>query len=435
MANELALKYGPLSNYRGITTPDPLTLYFTPEGYLYKGEEQISTVKFVTSKPVLTGTPAKFAESIKSENVYIVTEGNDAGAYYAKKNGAGVADSLTTIATRILNSVADIKSDIIVKDKAIASYSAASDNKLVTEKAVAYAISQAVAVSDAMVFKGTLGTSGTVTSLPNNHRSGDTYRVVTAGSYAGQTCEIGDLVICIESGTTANNAHWTVAQTNIDGAITNITSSTLSVSGGVTRTINLNNSGVTANSGGTTYYNNIKVDQYGRVTEGTSVSYLTAHPTVSVSADETETANNLIVNDAGNTLTVIKSFTKDSNGHVTKVTNSNISLKHMTVARSDSQATGVTLTNGGSFTIPTTITTSASGHVTAVESTKFTLPAAYSHPSYTVANPTSTGTVSSTVNTFTVVSDVTVNTLGHVTSVEKKTFTVNDLGSIKWESI
>lgn len=74
--------------------------------------------------------------------------------------------------------------------------------------------------NDAMVFKGTIGTDGTVTELPTTHSVGWTYRVVTAGSYAGQDCEVGDLIICITNGTSANNAHWTVAQTNIDGAVT-----------------------------------------------------------------------------------------------------------------------------------------------------------------------------------------------------------------------
>lgn len=64
------------------------------------------------------------------------------------------------------------------------------------------------AANDAMVFKGTLGTSGdggTVQSLPNTHSAGETYRVVTAGTYAGKVCEIGDLIICVKDGSAANN--------------------------------------------------------------------------------------------------------------------------------------------------------------------------------------------------------------------------------------
>ena len=83
-----------------------------------------------------------------------------------------------------------------------------------------------VAATDAMVFKGTLGTGGTITALPASHQRGDTYRIITAGTYAGVVCEAGDLIMCITTGTSADNAHWTVAQTNIDGAVTGPTSST-----------------------------------------------------------------------------------------------------------------------------------------------------------------------------------------------------------------
>lgn len=75
--------------------------------------------------------------------------------------------------------------------------------------------------NDAMVFKGTLGTGGTVEALPTTYETGWTYRVITAGSYAGQQCEVGDLVICIADATDdGSNADWTIAQTNIDGAVT-----------------------------------------------------------------------------------------------------------------------------------------------------------------------------------------------------------------------
>lgn len=75
--------------------------------------------------------------------------------------------------------------------------------------------------NDAMVFKGTLGTGGTVTALPTTYQTGWTYRVITAGTYAGQQCEVGDLIIAIADATDdGSNADWTIAQTNIDGAVT-----------------------------------------------------------------------------------------------------------------------------------------------------------------------------------------------------------------------
>lgn len=75
--------------------------------------------------------------------------------------------------------------------------------------------------NDAMVFKGTLGTGGTVTALPTTYQTGWTYRVITAGTYAGQACEVGDLIIAVADATDdGSNADWTIAQTNIDGAVT-----------------------------------------------------------------------------------------------------------------------------------------------------------------------------------------------------------------------
>lgn len=80
--------------------------------------------------------------------------------------------------------------------------------------------------NDAMIFKGTLGTGGDFSTLPITHTTGWSYKVITAGTYAGQTCEIGDLIICIADGTSVNNAHWTVIQSNLDGTVIGPASST-----------------------------------------------------------------------------------------------------------------------------------------------------------------------------------------------------------------
>ena len=91
--------------------------------------------------------------------------------------------------------------------------------QIATTAFVTNAVAKSFAANDAMLFKGTIGTGGTVTSLPATHNIGWTYRVITAGTYAGVKCEIGDLIICVADGTAENNSHWTVAQTNIDGAV------------------------------------------------------------------------------------------------------------------------------------------------------------------------------------------------------------------------
>lgn len=118
---------------------------------------------------------------------------------------------------------------LVLLSDSTTSSSGISDHVAATPKAVMDALTSAksyadgiLAANDAMVFKGTLGTNGTVTTLPTSgYSAGWTYRVVTAGTYAGKVCEIGDLVIAIKDfNTSTSNDDWTVAQTNIDGAVT-----------------------------------------------------------------------------------------------------------------------------------------------------------------------------------------------------------------------
>ena len=84
-------------------------------------------------------------------------------------------------------------------------------------------IDNLLGANDAMIFKGTIGTGGTVTSLPTTYSAGWTFRVITAGTYAGNVCEVGDLIIAVidRSASGNQNSDWTVAQTNIDGAVLN----------------------------------------------------------------------------------------------------------------------------------------------------------------------------------------------------------------------
>lgn len=126
-----------------------------------------------------------------------------------------------------------------------------TSNRVITPKVIHDYVAAIAGGADAMRYKGTIGTGGTVSTLPNTHEVGDTYMVITAGTYAGQTCEVGDLLIAL--GTTGtSSSDWTAVQTNIDGAITSITgTSPISVTGsGASRTVAHDNSGVSAGSYG-----------------------------------------------------------------------------------------------------------------------------------------------------------------------------------------
>ncbi|MBK6964578.1 MAG: hypothetical protein IPH20_11750 [Bacteroidales bacterium] len=86
------------------------------------------------------------------------------------------------------------------------------------------AVAAVIAGADAMVFKGTVGTGGTYTIAAFNslvvYNAGWTFRVIEAGTIKGKVCEIGDLLLAIVDRASAGvDADWTVAQTNIDGAL------------------------------------------------------------------------------------------------------------------------------------------------------------------------------------------------------------------------
>lgn len=84
-------------------------------------------------------------------------------------------------------------------------------------KAINDKIGALLGANDALVFKGIIDGKHPLPTA--NYEVGHTYRVNEAGTYAGQKCEQGDLIICIADALSTSTPHWTVAQTNIDGAV------------------------------------------------------------------------------------------------------------------------------------------------------------------------------------------------------------------------
>lgn len=67
------------------------------------------------------------------------------------------------------------------------------------------------------------GTVSAGAGLPEDgYEAGDSWRVTEGGTYAGQECEPGDLIICIKDYAegTASDSDFMVVQANIDGAVT-----------------------------------------------------------------------------------------------------------------------------------------------------------------------------------------------------------------------
>jgi hypothetical protein len=97
-----------------------------------------------------------------------------------------------------------------------------SADSMPTANAVKTYIDSLLATADALVFKGTLGTSGSVQSLPTTYSAGWTYKVVTAGTYAGVACQGGELIIAVMDRADSGNldSDWSVTETNDSGAVT-----------------------------------------------------------------------------------------------------------------------------------------------------------------------------------------------------------------------
>lgn len=69
------------------------------------------------------------------------------------------------------------------------------------------------AVEAALILKGVLGSGeGMVESLPATAEVGHVYKVGTAGTYAGETCQVGDVIVCVSK----EPVEWVVLQNNVD---------------------------------------------------------------------------------------------------------------------------------------------------------------------------------------------------------------------------
>ena len=182
---------------------------------------------YLTEEPsgTLTAQASTSAKRMSWTNGKLLLAGSDADSKYAAASHNHDDKYYTTTSTNSLLSVkAPLDSPAFTGTPTAPT---AADGTNTTQIATTQFVQNAFKTNDAMVFKGTIGSSGaTVTSLPATHYQGWTYKVATAGTYVGTSCEIGDMIICITDGTSANNAHWTVIQSNIDGAVTGPTSAT-----------------------------------------------------------------------------------------------------------------------------------------------------------------------------------------------------------------
>lgn len=101
--------------------------------------------------------------------------------------------------------------------KSVATTEESGNTVLTTKGYVDDQINTKIAASNAMVYKGTVGTDGTIETLPSTDVvNGDTYKVVADGTYAGQQAFTGDLFIAV---VVDGNVSWTLIPSGDDGNV------------------------------------------------------------------------------------------------------------------------------------------------------------------------------------------------------------------------
>ena len=129
-----------------------------------------------------------------------------------------------------------------------------------------------------MVFKGSLGTGGTITALPVDGSAsiGDTYKVITDGTYASKTAKVGDTFICLTKTSSANTWELIPSGDEPSGTVTSVgisnggglsvSGSPITSSGTITISHADTSSQASVNNSGRTYIQDITLDTYGHVT-------------------------------------------------------------------------------------------------------------------------------------------------------------------------
>lgn len=267
-----------------------------------------------------------------------------------------------------------------------------------------------------MTYKGTVGGTGaTVSALPSEGVAiGDTYKVAVEGSYGGQYCEAGDLLIAIgteEDGVITSGLTWTYIPSGDD-----VDSQYKLVVSNNTATLNCTTTG----------------DDVGALTiaAGNDIGVSTSGSTITVKHEDftTSKTTSTAAPDYSETFTVVDSITTD-NGHVTGIntktvtipasddttsalsvvagnkihllesngdsydvtldsgnayitlasdtTNNKITATHKTYATNLSATTGADLKpdHGGNFTVVTGVTRDSGGHLNGFTTQKVILPA------------------------------------------------------------
>ena len=272
-------------------------------------------------------------------------------------------------------------------------------------------------LSSAMLFMGSLGTDGTITSLPaaTAGNQGYTYKVITANTYANQVAKVGDVFVSngsswvlIPSGDEPSGTVTSVGISNATNGGLTVTSSPITTSG----TISIGHTNVLTNAQTTQALYPIKIDKNGHISAyGTAVTSLPASDVSAWAKASTKPSyalseitgasdvqaiealsgtSGLLKKTAANTWTLDTTAYTTNTGTVTKVTagtglaigstaqgnfttSGTINHTNSVTAKTAAAQSAKTLTWGGTFTLYEEKYDTC-GHITGVASYNMTMP-------------------------------------------------------------
>lgn len=188
-------------------------------------------IYFVPNRAIGTGTTAANSEKVtrlpasitSGRAVYTNGTTGKLAVSATTSTELGYLSGVTSAIQTQLNAKAPLASPALTGTPTAPTAAAGTNTtQIATTAFVTNAVAQGFVANDAMVFKGLIGSNQTITQLPTSgYNAGWTYRVANAGIFAGEYCEVGDLIIAVNDydSSTASNADWTKIEHNIDGAL------------------------------------------------------------------------------------------------------------------------------------------------------------------------------------------------------------------------
>jgi hypothetical protein len=238
----------------------------------------------------------------------------------------------------------------------------ATGTDVTTGKAVAAALAT---LPEPMVFKGSLGTGGTITTLPtaSSSNKGYVYKVITAGTYASQSAKVGDTFISdgsawvlIPSGDEPSGTVANVAVAN-GGGLT-VSGSPITSSG--TITVGHSNS-VTAKTSSSV--KKFTYDAYGHITDSSELSAAESDALASgidsTKVDQIETNKNNISTDEAALVELVDEGAKNYiNNTLTSGATPSGNISYTVNSDKSITITGSTATANADIVIPFSVNTS-----------------------------------------------------------------------------